>query len=140
MKYTLKEALEYSKNDNSREWVASILRSTDNESMAKRVEDRGILIGPVEVSLDKMIRHCGPEPGMKFPEEKEVFEKRIGNMVKDIEKGWDVPPLVVWFLDHEYSLADGSHRFEALKRSGKKKYWTFIWFENKEDHDYYLSK
>jgi len=122
MEFTLAEAKEYAKKNNSREWVGAILRHTNNESFAKRAETKGILLGPVLKPIDKMINNCGPDPGMKFPEKEELYKKRVAHIIKDMKKGWDMPPLIVWYLNHEYSLADGSHRFAALKQTGYTKY------------------
>ncbi len=131
MKFTLEEADVYAKQGKAKEWVIKLLRHTGNEGFSKHLENNEGKIGElIELDLFSLKRICGPENGMKYFEEKDVWEKRVLNMVKDIKNGWDVPPLIVWNKDGELSIADGAHRYEALIRCEFKKYWVFVWKDN----------
>mgnify|MGYP003977512711 CR=1 FL=1 len=134
MEFTLKQAKEYAKGNNIDKWVDKLLRATNNENFANFTKDKGYWLGPIKISLSKLKRCCGPEKEMKFNEPSDTWNKRTNKMIKDIEKGWDIPPIIVWFLNKELSVADGSHRLEALRKSGFKKFWTIIWFDNLEDY------
>lgn len=70
---------------------------------------------------------------MLFPENGEKFERRVSDMVDSIDKGWEVPPLISWYLEDGHSIADGTHRHEALLRAGYFSYWVFIFFSTKDD-------
>ena len=136
MKHTLQSAIEYSNKGKAREWAINFLNSTNNNAFAKKIE-KGFFIGPIELKLSDLNRCCGPESNMKFHEDKNKFNKKNSEMTSEIKKGWDTPPLIIWFLDKKHSIADGNHRFEALKQNGYKKYWCFIWFKDKKDYEIY---
>ena len=136
MEHTLKSAIEYTDKGKAKEWMSKFLISTNNEHFAKKIQ-KGFFIGLVKLKLSDLVRCCGPEGNMKFHEDKSKFNKKNLEMAVEIKKGWDVPPLIIWFLDKKYSIADGCHRFEALKRCEYKEYWCFIWFKDKKDYEFY---
>jgi hypothetical protein len=137
MKFTLKESKKYAKSGKLDEWVIKFLEETDNRNFANHVKNKGYWVGPINIKLSKLKRCCGPEKEMKYKEPKKTWDKRVSSMVKDIKLGWDVPPLIVWFLNKELSIADGSHRVEALRKSGIKSYWTITWFDNPKEYAAY---
>jgi hypothetical protein len=53
-------------------------------------------------------------------------------MSKRIINGWKVPPLIATYKKSKLSIRDGNHRFEALKKCGRRKYWTIIWYDRKD--------
>lgn len=83
------------------------------------------------------MRCCGHESEMKFHEDREKFDRKNLELASKIKNGWDTPPLIIWFLNKKYSIADGNHRFEALKKCGYKEYWCLIWFKDKKDYEFY---
>lgn len=65
----------------------------------------------------------GPEDSMVFKESKEVWEKRVSDLIKKLKAGEKFPPLIVTDFWGTLHISDGSHRHEALIRSGVNKYW-----------------
>ena len=135
MKFTLEEAIQYSKEERTEEWVQEFLRNKDekyanpNYALADGLllEDR-FYYGPIEFSLDKM-------------EPKRVEENLSGNeltwysievnrMISDFN-GENFPPLILEYKDKKFYLTDGNHRFSALRQMGINKYYSIIW-GNKE--------
>jgi len=136
MKFSLDEAIEFSKKGFLEEWVHKFLENKGNNiHLSKRMKNKGYWLGIVEFPLGKLVRCCGPEENMKFRENSKSWEESINKIRLDIKKGWKAPPLIVWYLDGIFSIADGNHRFEALKRLNYKKYWIIIWFEKQIDFE-----
>jgi hypothetical protein len=128
MEFTLKEAREYATSRKIEEWVIQFVSATDNKRLAEIIQNnKGKWEGPKEFDLSELKRLVGPEEGMLFPEHKDVFESKVNKMISRIDSGWDVPPLIFWESEDGLSMMDGGHRFEALKRTGFKKYWIVIW-------------
>lgn len=140
MNFTLTEAIVYDMQERRLDWAVEFLKSTDNKRFAEMISLEGIFIGPVEVNLSSMVRICGPEKEMKYPKDKDQWEEKIQSMEFAIETGWDIPPIMIWYKDQKYSIAHGNNRFEALKKSGIKKYWSLIWFKTNEDYITYLKQ
>jgi len=138
MDFTLTESLVYSMQERSLDWATEFLRTTNNERFAEMISLEGVFIGPIEIDLSKLKRVCGPEEHMIFKEEKSYWEDKVESMEYAIETGWDMPPIMIWFKDKEFSIADGSHRYQALLNCGKKTYWSFIWFKTNEEYRDYL--
>ncbi|MFT4261255.1 MAG: ParB/RepB/Spo0J family partition protein [Candidatus Woesearchaeota archaeon] len=85
--------------------------------------------GKLEVKtlrLSELIRIAGPNK--EYFEEQKVWDKKIAQMIKSIKSGWEPPALIVWNKD--MTIADGAHRFEALKKLGKKEYACIVWIKN----------
>jgi|SRR6056297_1639337 len=132
MEFSPKKAIKSAKNNNLENWVYKFLTTKGgNKKLANIMKGKGVLIGPKKTSLNKLTRACGPEKDMKFHEDKKIWDKKINKMVKSIKKGWNPPPIIVWDMKNELSIADGSHRIEAFKKVGIKSYWTIIWQKSK---------
>ena len=104
-------------------------------------------VGPTDVPLDDIDRQCGPEEGMPYREPAELWERRVGQLLATAEDVRDPPPLIVHSSNGtrrnrdgtlRFVVADGAHRLEALKRSGRASCHALIWFETAEQRDEYL--
>lgn len=129
MDYNVKEAIEYSKNGKLEEWVHLFLNSVGNNvsfSEGLKLQKR-YWIGPILYDLSKINRCCGPEDDIKFQEPVENWERRINNMIELINKGWEMPPLIVNHDKGYLEINDGNHRHEALKRVGIDNFWVIFW-------------
>ena len=135
MQFTLKEAIEYSKQNRIEEWVQLFLRDKDMEFASPNIvladglklEDR-FYYGPVEFELDK-ITPMRIETNLSG-DELDYYNKKVDRMASDFN-GENFPPLILEFKDDKYYLTDGSHRYSSLKRLGIDKYYSIIW-GNKE--------
>ncbi|MFH1637343.1 MAG: ParB N-terminal domain-containing protein [Candidatus Woesearchaeota archaeon] len=134
MKFTVEEAINFAKKDRINEWIHKFLTTAGkNNHLSEIMKHQGHFYGPIEISFQKLKRCCGPEKNMKFHESKDKWGEIIATMISEIKDGWQVPPLIVWQINSNLSIADGNHRFEALKKCGFNKYWAIIWFKSSED-------
>lgn len=131
-KYTLASALEADKNEELFQWAQDYLRGEGwNSGLADHlIEEKPSITKLIEFPLNKLKRIMGPEQGMNFVEASDVWEKRVSNLVEIIKGGKEIPPLIVTDFWKPFELSDGSHRHEALIRSGYDKYWTIFFFKD----------
>src|SRR3989344_3503081 len=136
MKFTIDEALDYSSHGFLQEWVHGFLETEGrNPHLARIMKDKGYWLGIFEFPLSNLVRCCGPEENMKFHEDPKKWDETVTKMTDKLKSGWRAPPLIVWHLNGVLSVADGNHRFEAMKRNNYKKYWIIIWFEELKDFE-----
>ena len=136
MKYTIKEALQYSKNGQIEEWVHSFLNTVGkNKPFSEGLKmQKRFWLGPVMYDLSKVTRCVGADNTFKYFEPAENFENRVKGLQQARSKGFQFPPLIVENVNGELILSDGNHRIEALKREGVKEYWVIFWgSEGKEN-------
>lgn len=79
-------------------------------------------LGPVKLPLNLFSRDCRPEDGMKWQIPKELFERKVQELMKVIE------------------LNDGNHRYEAYTRLGIKEYYVIVWITEKEEYAEFMEK
>jgi hypothetical protein len=78
-----------------------------------------------EVDLGDIYPITGPAEDFDWPEPPQQFERQVEGMANSLQAGWDAPPLFVHM--HTLRLVDGSHRREALLRTGCRTYWAVMW-------------
>lgn len=95
--------------------------------------------GPLELSLNELVRLSGPEEGMQFPEEASLWERRVTEIRATLRDQWSVPPVLLATRCGRLRRADGSlyfevldgnHRVEAYRREGLAHIWGIICFES----------
>lgn len=92
-------------------------------------------IGPVSVPLTMIQRVCGPEEDMEYPQPLDGWNERVGKIVDSFTSVEDMPPFIVQHHGDElFTVRDGNHRHEALKRLGLSQAWVFIWCDSEQDH------
>lgn len=137
----LEGALKYSEENKIEEWVHLLLQHEDNNvpfSDGLKLEKRRFFT-PCLIELSHFERCCGPESHLKYVIDKTNFEKRVEGMIKSLNEGWKMPPLIINFSKGKFELNDGNHRFEALVRSQVKEYYVIIWTTGSEDEQLYES-
>jgi hypothetical protein len=92
------------------------------EPLRDRDDDVYVL---AELDLGDVCPITGPEEDFDWPEPPDQFERQVEGMVESLQAGWDAPPLFVHM--HTLRLVDGSHRREALLRTGSRTYWAVMW-------------
>lgn len=141
-KCTLSSAQNCAKNGKLEEWVHTYLLSDGHNkefSDGLKLFDRYFL-GPMKMPLSLFSRCCGPEANMKYRVNADWFEKHVAKLESIIQNEKDMPPLIVHFVDGQFELNDGNHRFEAYSRLGVKDYYVIVWITEKHEYDLFLSK
>jgi len=114
-------------------WVGDLLASpgSDNAVLAAALAQREhTWWGPVQVSVDALVRLAGPEDDALVPVETDEWEDDIGAMAESLEEGWEPPPLLAEWQDGELLLQDGNHRYEALVRAGAEQVWVLVYADD----------
>lgn len=138
MEFTLSTAREYAEDGRIEEWVHTYLNSGDwanlSLSIGLRRQHRWWL-GPVEMPLDLLVRAAGPELNMEYVFAPDHWDKRVNQIVDTLKQPSDLPPLIAEYRRGTYSLRDGSHRHEALRRRGYDAAWVIIWYNTAEEYE-----
>ena len=139
MNFTLAEAIEYSKEGRTEEWVQEFLRNKEEQyANPNFVLADGLLLeerfyyGPIEVKLDD-ITTMRVEKDLKGAE-LESYNRRVDRMSSDFN-GTNFPPLILEYRDNKLYLTDGSHRYSTLKRKDVDKYYAIIWGNKNLEND-----
>ncbi|MFA7301284.1 MAG: ParB N-terminal domain-containing protein [Candidatus Shapirobacteria bacterium] len=132
--FTLENAFDKNKTGDLKQWTIDYLMTEGNNTKLAESLDKNIIISVVlvEFPLDKLKRIVGPEPEMLFLESSEKWEKRVESLVDALKNNAKFPPLIVTDIWDNFTIADGGHRYEALKRCGIEKYWTIFLFTKNE--------
>lgn len=96
--------------------------------------------GPVSMPLKLFCRCCGPEENMTFRVDGEWFEKYVAQIAEVLRTQPDMPPLIAHYVDGDFELNDGNHRFEALTRMGVEEYPFIIWITEPEECEEFEEK
>jgi hypothetical protein len=108
------------------EWSQWFNRDHDpNASLAKGLLAEDFVYLLAEVRLQNVYPCSGPAPDFDYPDDPEDYERRVEEMVRRFEAGWDAPPLFLHLPT--LFLAEGAHRREALLRLGRGTYWAVCW-------------
>ncbi len=119
------------------EWIHTYLlfdRKNKGFSDGLRFFER-IYIGPIKMPTQFFVRNCGPEVGMKWLVDGQMFEERVQRMM--LQKGEELPPLIINFVDKGFDMNDGAYQFEAMKRLDIKMCDVIIWITEQQDYDYF---
>ncbi len=145
---TLTSAKAYAAAGQLEEWVHAYLLSDGHNrefSDGLKLLDRYFL-GPVTMPLALFTRYCGPEETMRWRINREWFEKHVQELQEVIQRGEDMPPLIVHYLidplrpEGEFELNDGNHRLEAYNRLGIREYPTIIWITEEGEYRQFLAQ
>lgn len=139
---TLSSANDYAQYGKLEEWVHTYLLSDGHNkefSDGLKLFDRYFL-GPIKMPLALFSRCCGPEVNMKYRVNAEWFEDHVTKLENVIKIEKDMPPLIVHFVDGQFELNDGNHRFEAYSRLGIKESYVIVWITERHEYDLFLSK
>ncbi len=133
--YTLDSALRAKKEGKLHQWVLDYLNSEGkNKKLGKILkEEEYIWSDLVEYPLDKLERVMGFEKDMIFKESRDKWEKRILYFTNCLKKGESFAPLISADYWGGIHIADGAHRFEALKRLGFRNYWTIFYIREESN-------
>ena len=136
MKYSVKEALEYSNRNEIDKWLQLFLRDTSGEHPGDNfpladgllLEER-FYVGPILLELDKL-ETVRVEKDIEDINDLKYYEEVVEDMSNNYED-YNFPPLIAEYKDDKLYLTDGNHRYSALRKLGIDKYYVVIW-GNKE--------
>ena len=133
-KFTLSTALEAKKRNRLHPWVINYLNDEGgNQKLARTLNEKGnVWVDIVEYPLNRLKRVWGSEEDMIFHEDRDEWEKRVSTIMKSIKDGEVFPPIIVTDFWDDIHISDGTHRYEALVKLGKDKYWTIFCFERED--------
>ncbi|EKD85952.1 MAG: hypothetical protein ACD_37C00567G0001 [uncultured bacterium] len=131
----IKEVIHKASQGELEDWVFSYLTNIDkNPGFVEGLrQQKRWWVGPQDYQLKKLIRTCGPEKNIDFPENKERWELRVEEMVKGLTSEWSAPPIITEYTSEGLFIRDGNHRQEALLQIGTQKYSTIAWFNTLND-------
>lgn len=133
---SFESCFEANKNALLKEWVVEFLaHEGNNAKLSKKIKETTCDISLSEYPLSELKRIAGPEDGMLFPEDQEVWEKRVMDLKMAIENGLKPLPLIVTDFWEDQHISDGCHRHEALTRSGIKRYWVIFLKKRQEQQN-----
>jgi hypothetical protein len=136
--FSIESALHHRDHNSFANWVDAFLRGPgSNVPLAD-----GLLraprwwFGPAQFPLDRLVLKCGP--GLEYHEDPADWDRRVSELLRAIDLGTELPPLIAEYRDGVFLLADGNHRHGALTQKGMEKYWTAIWFNSAVEYDRYV--
>ena len=141
-KNTLSSAVGYARNGKLEDWVHAYLQSDGHNqafSDGLRLFDRYYL-GPVKMPISLFHRCCGPEENMKYVVNEERFESKVNTLMNVIKEYSDLPPMIVHYVEGDFELNDGNHRFEAYSRLGIQEAHVIVWITEEAEYDAFWEK
>ena len=140
-KFTLESAIEAKNQRRLHQWVIKYLNDEgDNKKLSKILtEEKYIWMDLVKYPLNQLKRVMGPEKGMLFQENLRKWNRRVEHFIRCINKEELLPPIIATDFWNGVHISDGTHRFEALKKTGHKKYWTIFYVKNENNKQGVLS-
>lgn len=138
----VESAGEYEQNGLLEEWIHTYLlfeRKNIAFSKGLYLEER-YYMGPVMMPVNLFHRSSGPEEGMKWQVDAEVFETRTRQWMKKIELGEKVPPLIISYFDDSFEINCNSPLHEALMRMGVHEFPVIIWITLRKDYEDFKQK
>lgn len=134
-------AMEYAERGEIHEWIQLFLRNEgENIALADGLlQKKRYYIGPVLTDISTF----GIEEGAPSYLDKENdiawFFHIVDKMKQSFGEEWDYPPLIVFYTNGKYEIADGRHRNEALRQLGIKHAHVVFWTDNEEDNKYIIN-
>lgn len=140
-KFTLESAIEANNQRGLHQWVIEYLNDEGGNKKLSKIltEEKYLWVGLLEYPLDQLKRVAGPEKEMLFQEGIKKWDRRIEHFIQCISKGELLPPIIATDFWNGIHISDGTHRFEALKKTGRKKYWTIFYLKRKNNKREVLS-
>ena len=119
------------------EWVAKYLAAEHSvagfhESL--RFQPR-YWIGPLLIPLSRLQRCRGPEPGMEFPVDVDVWQRRVSDAASGLAELMDASPLLVEWRAGRLSISEGDHRQAAMAVAGWHACWVLVGCNGVEDFE-----
>ena len=138
----IQSAKEYNDNNLLEEWVHTyLLFERKNKAFSDGLFlEKRYYLGPMAMPLSMFVRSCGPEEGMKWRVDPEVFEDRVNDWRCKIQRDKILPPVIVGYADGDFEIKCNTPLFEALLREGVTYFSVIMWTTQKKDYDDFVRK
>lgn len=135
-------AKEYSTDSLLEEWIHTyLLFERKNKIFSDGLyKESRFYLGPLAMPLDLFQRNCGPEEGMKWQVDAEVFELRVGDWTERINLKQALPPIIVGYESGQFEINCNSPLFEALIRHEVVYHPMIVWCSTEEDYYEFRNK
>lgn len=129
-------AKEYDQQGLLEEWLHTYLLFTrKNKAFSEGLyQENRYYIGPIMMSLSLLQRNCGPEEGMRWQINREVFEDRVQKWTNKIQTQEKLPPLIINYTNGHFEINCNSPLYEALIRLNKESFVVVIWITSPVDY------
>ncbi len=129
MIFNVATARQYAHEGRTEEWVHAYLNTPAwaNTSLSAIIRhQKPFWIGPIEVELNQLVRCCGPEAHMRYPQQPQEWEESIATILSSLDDPSALPPLIVRPVGGVFGIPDGNHRHEAMRRKGWHTGWVLL--------------
>ncbi len=130
MTFNVATARQYAQEGRIEDWLHAYLNTPAwaNPTLSRIIQHQKLLwVGPIEVELSQLVRCCGPEAHMRYPQPPEEWEESIAAIVSSLDVPSALPPLIVRPAQGVFNIPDGNHRHEAMRRKGWRTGWALLW-------------
>lgn len=128
-------ATEYAERGAINEWIQLFLRN-DGKNVALAdglLEKERYYIGSVIMDISEFGIEEGA-PSYLTKENDIAWFFHVVDKMKNAYGDWDFPPLIVFYSDGKYEIADGRHRNEAFRQMKIKHVPVIFWTDSEEDY------
>ena len=132
---TLASAMEYGKEEKMDAWIHLYLNEEGRNipfSDGLKLFDR-YFISPARFPLSLFKRCSGPEEDMKYRIDKDWWEHKNAELLKAVQAGEEMPPIIVHYVDGGFELNDGNHRHKVYEDLGIETVWAIVWITEEEE-------
>ena len=132
---TLACAKDYAGNKRLGDWVQLFLRGDGkNLPLADGLRDKGfICLGLYMIDIKALDVSTDTPEYLTDKASIDWFYQKTNEMIEQINRGWDMPPLIVHYHDGIYHPFDGRHRIVTLSKVGITKAAAVIVVNTEED-------
>ena len=96
--------------------------------------------GPVDASLAKLERTCGPEPDLPFRVSSESWNSRIAALRSSFTGVEDHAPLIVQYERGRLRIRDGNHRHAAMVSLSIESCPVILWYASLEEYRHHEAR
>ncbi len=76
---------------------------------------------------------------MKYIIDKDWWIRHVSDLEKSIQSDTDMPPLLVSYVNGDFELNDGNHRYQAYRNLGTENVPVIFWITEKADYESFLA-
>lgn len=135
-------AREYDERGLLEEWIHTyLLFERKNKAFSDGLyRKERYYIGPIMMPVNFFHRSSGPEEGMKWQVDEDVFEERTNRWMEKLRNVEKLPPLIISYFDNTFEINCNSPLHEALVRMKISAFPIIIWITQRKDYEDFKQK